>query len=575
MKHVNTFAKGLDKDTNVNSYTNDTYPYALNLRVLSDDTLESGTLTNMEDSKAVVNIHINEKVVGVSTMRNNAIIFTKSTIVNNKTGSIYMIPENVLLNTDSTIDFSLYKKVENDFDFGDNVQIVARHETDDIQKIYWVDNKNLIRFANLSDVNINNLDIFKFNIIPMALIEGISPYSIDTGLLPVGMHQYAFCFFSPNGVETAYSPATRPIMLSKHSLHEINSLNFRGSNIGENSNKGIKLKCTVASSANLRDYNLSHIRIIRLSYVSPTQLPEVTIVYEGINPKKPFYFTDTGGINLGSLILEDFRYIPNIFRAKTLETKNDFLFAGNITEEKFDIDFDARAYRFNSNGVGVVTNTDDFTNLDDLEENVDYIKITDSSGKFNTIPENFTFSPCNKIKDSDKWWYGDDAMIYQKDGISVGGEGPNISYSFFFKTRYANTSDNDYSVYHDHYEDLASPITMSVGFQRSEIYRFGIVFFDIYLRSSFVKWIGDIRIPDEFIGEEYAIITYDKADTIQDINITFEMSDSTRIELNNKGAYYWQIVRAERTYDDATVKDCGYISSLDKNGRMDNNGQTM
>ena len=55
-KHINTFQGGLDLDTNVNSYDNTHYPYALNMRLISDTSGESGTLTNMEDSKVIVNI---------------------------------------------------------------------------------------------------------------------------------------------------------------------------------------------------------------------------------------------------------------------------------------------------------------------------------------------------------------------------------------------------------------------------------------------------------------------------------------------------------------------------------------
>ena len=55
-KHINTFQGGLDLDTNVNSYDNTHYPYALNMRLISDTSGESGTLTNMEDSKVIVNV---------------------------------------------------------------------------------------------------------------------------------------------------------------------------------------------------------------------------------------------------------------------------------------------------------------------------------------------------------------------------------------------------------------------------------------------------------------------------------------------------------------------------------------
>jgi hypothetical protein len=47
------------------------------------------------------------------------------------------------------------------------------------------------------------------------------------------------------------------------------------------------------------------------------------------------------------------------------------------------------------------------------------------------------------------------------------------------------------------YDGYASPYNVEkyLGYHRDEIYRFGIVFFDGKGRSSFVKWIGDIRMP--------------------------------------------------------------------------------
>ena len=88
MKHINTFNKGLDKDTNVNSYSNQSYPYALNLRILSDGTFESGTLTNMEDSKQIIQIPTGEVIVGLTTIRDRLIMFSK---VNSTVGTIYLV----------------------------------------------------------------------------------------------------------------------------------------------------------------------------------------------------------------------------------------------------------------------------------------------------------------------------------------------------------------------------------------------------------------------------------------------------------------------------------------------------
>ena len=87
--HVNTFKGGLDLDTDVTAYDNTYYPYALNLRLISDGSNSSGTLSSMEDSTTMFSIPTNYTVVGKTILNDYLIMFLKHNFTSS--GRIYKI----------------------------------------------------------------------------------------------------------------------------------------------------------------------------------------------------------------------------------------------------------------------------------------------------------------------------------------------------------------------------------------------------------------------------------------------------------------------------------------------------
>ena len=554
-KHINTFQGGLDLDTNVNSYDNTHYPYALDMRLISDTSGESGTLTNMENSKVVVNVEIFFTVVGLGSLRENTIIFTRNS--NNGMGRIFSIPNTSLLGGNTvTLNYSS-SVISKLFNFGTDIQVIGRYETPTVQKIYWADSNtaNPIRFANLADPGINSKDVREFNIVQEVELSSPSLNTIISGTLKTGVYQYSYCLFNNNGAETGYSSATVPIPISSSSLTDANSSNFTGSDLGETTSKGISIVI------NNVDTNFSKIRVARLFYSTQEGIPEVEIIYEG-DTASSVTVNDSGSVTLGSLILEDVRYIPNIFAAKTLEVKNDFLFAGNIVEDTFDIDFDARAYRFRNDGGDIKASIWNKITPDYDWWNGEYINVNSTTWD---VPENYNCINPYNILDS-----FDIAALnfkYKSNGTTLGGEGKYIEYQFGVvgprPMDDAPSSPTPLKTFTTGYDDLSNPITIQnqLGYQRGEIYRFGIVFYDKYGRQSYVKWIGDIRMIDDSDGGYYGII--DSSGDINDLPIRFNLKAAAVSYLEAQGIVGWQIVRAERTYADATVKDCGYISGLE------------
>ena len=116
-------------------------------------------------------------------------------------------------------------------------------------------------------------------------------------------------------------------------------------------------------------------------------------------------------------------------------------------------------------------------------------------------------------------WHTDSQYRYKSDGARLGGEGPNISYTFHLEeftldttspfqignTQVPNVPDSPHNLDDSYgnyanttFPNYASPFISGLlrGYKRGESYRFGIVFYTKKGEASFVEYIGDIKFPD-------------------------------------------------------------------------------
>ena len=91
------------------------------------------------------------------------------------------------------------------------------------------------------------------------------------------------------------------------------------------------------------------------------------------------------------------------------------------------------------------------------------------------------------------------------------------------------------------------------GYQRDEIYRFGIVFYNNKSLPSNVSWIGDIRMPN---AHEYPIFFAGENLVGKALGLQFEVTNVP------EEAVAYEIVRCKRTIDDRTVLMQGVISEI-------------
>jgi len=444
------------------------------------------------------------------------------------------------------------------FAYNSKIKVAANIESDSIVKIYIADSQNRLRHMNVLETGLINQPLDYLEIIQNVLFR--QPYCdvVNGGSFNVGSVQYAFQFFSYSGSETKFSSASDLVNISKEDYFQSDSRNFVGSEYIENEDN------TSGKSVRVRIENLerdfTYIRIVRLYYQNEYSSPEIRIVAEEpIGDQDEIIIIDNGDITLGSYTTQEYAAMGGIlFSALDLAIANNRLVAANITESYYTTTYDARTYRFDDTGIAKVVSSTDATNyyLITFAGAWTYYVGGVSTGVTGTnwsIPEEFDcVNP-----DPATYKYKNNTAGGTAPG-RIGGTGKNISYNFTlnqlfidnspFTVQHNGTTDKDYTndralelpemrnhftrllnqtwsttidtSYQDSngYANYANDIISGqlVGYRREETYRFGIVFFDNKGRSSFVRWIGDITMPEQ--RDNDSVVSYVDASLGSNVN---------------------------------------------------------
>jgi len=413
----------------------------------------------------------------------------------------------------------------------------CRYESTEIARLVWTDWYNNLRTCNLLDPQIWATPEELFSYIPQhSPQKPIIRQLITGGTLPTAKYQYFYQLYSNQGASSTYSPLSSLMSLYPGDLSNYST---PGNIPGVNSQKSIKI------DLNDLDTNYDFIRIGYVVYqiadfpeaffFDERPIPEngaITIIHNGNENDIPVDFLEIANLNRP----------PEIF--KTIDVVRNRLFAANAITKYFDPIFDARAYRFKSTNDPIeprVANlynvTDTFNTpsvIIDAVSNTTTIELNTTPGiNYDLIPDNFDcINPFNN-EDPDSSvnplsnanWVTNSQYKYQSNGVTIGGEGLNIKYEFITKEMLSDIGgdnlytdsplirpDLDYigeyiSEFSDTYnyagssatslDSMKNPYLESIftGYSRGEVYRWGIVFFDIYGYPSYVNWIGDIKFP--------------------------------------------------------------------------------
>jgi len=456
----------------------------------------------------------------------------------------YLVPSKHLIHYDA-LNFSTSHRPE----------IFANYETPEVGKIYFSDSVNNLRHLNILDTDVLGVSLGEMSIIPNIEFGTITIDSVsDTGSYSSGMVQYAYQLYNLHGAQSSFSQVTGLVHLTTSSESLTDTSLYYGS--GKDILTGKAVTITISDI----DLRFTNIRIVALYYKTLDGSPTINVISDREVPSSgTITLTDPGNLNVGSISELEFTSIGSInFTCKTFTSKDNLLLPANITESFFDIgDWDARAYRF---ATGVASN---IPGLDrsvaenwGLEETEDCIQTKD---------DQYTYC----------WSLNWDNTTLDR----LGGRGPNLRYYFnvisFQEDNEAIHDSRSLGVgsYNGDYLNYASAKKQAdnLGYQRDEVYRFGIVWRDEYGRKSFVKWIADIKMPS--INEQDSVATFTGGTKF---DIMYKDGDITYINVLGitfevitwpTNAVSYEIVRLKREDYDKTVVTQGLL--FDPNFNVD------
>ncbi len=489
---------------------------------------------------------------------------------------------------------------------------VANYETDEKGRVYWTDYFNQVRVANVFDTSLmgtkpNDLGLIAEVTLSQPIIQTIT--NVSNGL-PSGAHyQYFYKLLDTDGRETIFSPGSQLIDVQKELSNDtgVDYFDLDSSLSGTADNKSFEIGINDIDT----DFDILELYVVIWETLDSPAIYKV----DDYNVSGPsMTFTHNSLDNNINIPVTEFMEIGIPFTAKTLEDRDKVLTAGNIKESKFDLTYDARAWRYNA--------AQDFVIFDDNGTTAEILSVA-YSGDVSTIPETHDgLNPTNDDTNSlGSYNYDSGAakQIYKADGSTIGGEGTNVSYKFYTQELTGSTgsralkddspSDEGYNtcdirtsntVYglsatnldgttltyniDDEFNNAKSAKLNAIltGYARGEVYRFGVVFYSKSGQRSYVKWIGDIKMPDPSLGTAYKVSdstgnTSDQenvpdhqsqgAINTNTYNLGVEFTvDVTSIKSQISG---FEIVRVKRTASDRTRLGTGMVTNYVNYGTGD------
>lgn len=536
----NTWIGGMDQDTSKSKFQPNKYYELRNGHVVTHKGLSTGSIENEEGTSLLLTLptipssvtlglvnnvfpeQSNIKIIGWTTHRDDLIVCsTDSDGSSDSTGHIWLIPFNITTGEPTeSIDITKHLKYVGDIDFNINYRIrkiIPRFEfgnnTDGgFYKVYWTNGHNIVKQINLFDKANYASGTTIVDVAPKTL--GLVPFIgnwvapslvkiVSGGQLKSGVIQYAYQMYSKFNSETHFSPASNLIHLTSYSEYDSSSANYFGSVKGTSTGKAVEIKLP-AMPTDLFDY----VRLVSVYYDEYTSTPIITTIYDSKALDTEVVITDYGDTNLGNYTLAEYTTLGGTpFIANDLEVKNNRLIAGGIKiQSNFDINWDSRAYRFRNYNETIEAKL-----YQNLSNNTDLVTISGNNPDWSVPSDHNCINQFNVIehqRDLETQY----EYMYQADGITYGGEGPNIKYEFILKDLIIDDGGEDNNFFetirklgvttegtteNPSYTNYASPNIQYhyTGYMRDEIYSFGIVWINEYGKESFANWIGDIRFP--------------------------------------------------------------------------------
>lgn len=580
---INTY-QGMNKDTAYDTIQASLYIDAKDIRITTTNGESIGGFSNIKGTEFSFAIPLrgefpsnpvqswsasNPAVIGYTTIRNKIILFVADD--SNEKGWIYEVQYNPATR-EILPGFPLLKYYNPALYFKKEwpIEALGRYESDVIQRVYWTDYNNYFRAINLEDPDLANLPVGQVDIFPdvtytQPLLKTIS----GGGALLSGEYQISYRLITTDGKQTLIAPPSNLIHITTSSETLIQSAQYTGDLVVANTGKAISIE---VDTSNYGDFD--KIEFIVVYHSAQNSVPIITSVEQiGIGSASSITFIYTG--TEGTVIpIELFTFTTKNYAFKTPKTitqKDNSLVIANIKGSNISVQdllttgsFDAKTRRYRNNGVDPI------------------------APPFPPGPGNDLLNAFNEEYNKDAHWSRDwninSQYRYQSDGLRLGGEGPNISYTFHLEAYtmdgsatpgfanvanipdsfYTHNLNDGYGTYaNTTFPNHASPFISGLlrGYKRGETYRFGIVFYTIKGETTFVEYIGDIKFPD--ISEEDSVTNssttkfwpLSQTGTPSTVTIGYSLGIKFSIDLTSCPELLsqitgYQIVRVERTETD-------------------------
>lgn len=261
-KQVAIMPVSMQQDLAVNKFPANAAYEIRNMRLVTTGDDTSLCLVN-EKSNLNTEITIEGTVLGVQVINEYAIVFSKESKYNDNICKIYL-QDGKLVKQDifsGNLNFSVNNPIES----------IGIYETENIQKVYWVDGINQPRVINVSNTGIERIklgNIYQFDFLPRIANDtgvnvDIKKLKLSGGNFPAGVVQYAISYFNLYGQQTG-------IIYQSPLLYT--STDNRGLSPEDKSSDAFSLKIS-----NLNK-QFEYIRVYRLIWTSPDTTPSAEIV---------------------------------------------------------------------------------------------------------------------------------------------------------------------------------------------------------------------------------------------------------------------------------------------------------
>lgn len=592
-QQVNTY-QGMNKDMAYDSIDQSLYIDAVDIRITTTNGESLGAFTNIQGNEEAFTIPsegefngnswtaLKPEIIGYATIRNRIVLFVADAEGNK--GWIYDLQYNPKTR-EILPGFPELKYYSDALNFKKDwpIEALGRYETDTVQRVYWTDYNNFFRSINLEEINLSTIPVGQIDIFPnIEYNQPIMRVISGGGALLSGTYQISYRLITADGKQTLVAPPSNMIHVVAASETLNQSAKYNGDITQVNTGKSMLI---TVDTTNYQDFD--KIEFIAAYYETGVSIPVVQSIEQqsiGTNTSISFTYTGTES-SIFDLELYNFTAKNHAFKTcKTLTQKDSSLVIANIKGSQVSIkdllgngSFNAKTRRYKYTGGTPVPPFTPGTEVNDLEN------------AFNA-----TF---NSDAHWSKDWQENQQYKYQSDGVTLGGEGINISYKFHLEkftlngsstNGFANVSNIPDSVYtHDFndgygvypnttYPNFASPFISGLmrGYKRGETYRFGIVFYTLKGEATYVEYIGDIKFPDiserdsapNSSGTEYwPIVTQDPDNAAlsygYSMGIQFSIDFSTCPELLSNITGY-QIVRVKRGDNDKRRLTQGFVKGF-------------